>query len=269
MLEAEGLPLHGFCRFEAVADSLLKCRAAERLKNEFADSPPKTLIVALFPYRKDDRMDVRLDNRPCNLSRYARVPDYHSAAGAVLERAAVRLREAYPADHFLPLIDNSPIPEVKAAALAGLGCVGENGLLIHPDYGSWVFIGTIVTDLPLELPRRKITSCRRCGICAAACPGQCLDGRGTRDTCLSKITQKKGTLSGEEQKRMRDAGTAWGCDRCQEVCPLNAHTKIEPHPCFAGAYTPELTEEAMEHLEGKAYGWRGRAVLERNLMILK
>lgn len=260
LLCESSLPLHGFCSFGAVRESLHPCRAAERLKTAFAPgSPPKTVIVVLFPYRHEDK--------PSNLSRYARVPDYHVAAGGVLEKAAARLREAFPDDTFLPFIDNSPIPEIRAGSLAGLGCIGDNGLLIHPEYGSWVFIGTMITDLDVPLDGHPVTRCLHCGRCARACPGQCLE-HAERDTCVSRISQKKGTLTAAEERLLRKSGMAWGCDVCQEVCPLNDHAKIQPHPCFGDAYTSALTPESIADLSGRAYGWRGQAVLKRNLSLI-
>lgn len=136
-----GLPLHGACAFAELSHNLLPCRAAARLPDK-----PGTVLTLLFPYRFPDR-------GPRNLSRYAAcLPDYHLAAGEVLSSAAAALRAAYPRYRFEPFVDNSPLPEVRAAALSGLGCIGDNGLLIHPVYGSWVFIAAIVTDMVLPLP---------------------------------------------------------------------------------------------------------------------
>lgn len=277
LLEEEELPLHGFVPFEDLSDALLPCRAASRLKEIFPpDFPPRTVIVALFPYRFSDE--------PGNLARYARVSDYHISAGSVLEKAAARLRNEFSPHRFLPFIDNSPIPEVRAAALAGLGCIGRHGLLIHPEFGSFVFIGTIVTDLVIsnmayEPSEGKTPAhCPGCGACAAACPGHCLSLRirdntpGTRETCLSRISQKKGLLTPEETQLLKENNVVWGCDRCQDACPLNVNTRIDPHPCFTEHAGPDLTRaalDALETLDGKAYGWRGRAVLERNLSLFE
>lgn len=263
-----GLPLHGFCPFAAVAEHLLPCRAAVRLPKV-----PRTVIAVLFPYRYPDEGER-------NLSRYACVPDYHIAAGGVLRRTAARLSEEYPPFCFEPFIDSSPIPEVRAAAFAGLGCVGDNGLLIHPRFGSWVFIGTIVTDAEImAMPGMSAAyeagtqpdgweppPCSHCGACARACPAGCIgDGR---EGCLSAVTQRKGDLSDKEREMIRAGGLTWGCDRCQEVCPLNRNAEIAPHPCLA-PYEPLLTpDELAGDLAGRAYGWRGRSVPLRNLKLL-
>ena len=269
-----GLPLHGFCPFSAIEDRLLPCRGRDRLWEVFPpEAPTKTVIAALFPYRfPDEKIPSGLpgENGRENLSRYARVPDYHLAAGAVLKQAAGRLAETFPGERFLPFIDSSPIPEVRTAALAGLGVVGEHGLLIHPEYGSWVFIGTITTSLALGGPvSDPPPHCPRCGRCAAVCPGDCLGSPSAgRETCLSAITQKKGELTPGEADRIRRSGMAWGCDFCQEACPLNRNVRIAPHPCFGGRYERMLTEESLQDLQGKAYGWRGKKVLLRNLSLI-
>ena len=98
-----------------------------------------------------------------NLSRYAAVGDYHEIVPQYLKRAVSALEQAFPEEAFVPFTDNSPIPEVRAAALAGLGRIGQNGLLIHERYGSWVFIGEIVTTLPIDAPPHQIRPCIGCG----------------------------------------------------------------------------------------------------------
>lgn len=261
LLTGCGLPLHGACAFAELSHNLLPCRAAARLPDK-----PGTVLTLLFPYRFPDR-------GPRNLSRYAAcLPDYHLAAGEVLSSAAAALRAAYPRYRFEPFVDNSPLPEVRAAALSGLGCIGDNGLLIHPVYGSWVFIAAIVTDMVLPLPPAgPPLGCLHCGACAAACPAGCIGReaagrRGCRRGCLSAVSQKKGSLTPKEEALLRSSPLVWGCDRCQEVCPLNRGTQIQPHPCFTG-YQGRLTAGELGDLTGKAYGWRGRGVLERNLKL--
>lgn len=243
----------GVCAFADVQDRLLSCAAKRRL-------PPnaKSVIVCVFPYRFPDTK-----NR--ELSYYACVPDYHKAAGGVLENIANALQTAYPAYQFVPFIDNSPIPEVYAAAKAGLGIVGKHGLLLTPQYGSYVFIGEVVTDMPLPCADKAVAFCEDCGACVKACHGGCLPDN--RDTCVSAITQKKGELTAEEIAMIKKNGLIWGCDRCQEVCPYNANVTIAPHPCF-DKFTPCFVEND-PHFADRAYAWRGEAVIRRNIEILK
>jgi epoxyqueuosine reductase QueG len=132
-------PLFGICPFEKVKDNLIECRAKSRLPEN-----PETVIVACFPYLLNDSA---YKNR--NISKYAVVTDYHEVAVARLRKAAEKLKSIYPDNSFAVFADNSPIPEVRAACAAGLGVRGLNSLLITEKYGSYVFIGEIVTDLKI------------------------------------------------------------------------------------------------------------------------
>ena len=255
-LAAEGIAHFGCVPFAAIQDRLLPCRAAQRLP-----ASPTAVIVCLFPYRVDS-------DAPRNLSRYACVPDYHRVAGDALTRAAAALQKDSGCS-FVSFVDNSPIPEVHAAALAGLGCIGDNGLLIHPRFGSYVFIGTVVTNAPLSTKTHPIERCPGCGACARACLTGALTATGPDPThCLSAVSQHKGELTNAEADALRQNGLLWGCDRCQEVCPLNRDTLCAP---FVGFDTYEPWLDAIPEgllLKEKPYGWRGQAVLARNQRIL-
>lgn len=249
------VPDYGVCDFKKVRPQLIPCRAASRVPKN-----AKSILMCIFPYRfpESDRRE---------LSRYACVPDYHKAAGDVLEAAARQLQAAFPAFAFVPFIDNSPIPEVRAAASAGLGIIGDNRLLIHPVYGSYVFLGEIITDLQLPPTNAPIIYCEHCGACAAACPGQCLPG-DDRTRCVSAISQKKHDLTDGEIALLQQGGLIWGCDTCQEACPHNQNVKIEPHPCFTD-YVPTLVEPDDPLFATRAYAWRGKTVPYRNKALLK
>ena len=257
ILMETGCPLHGVCPFPPFQEYLLSCRAAKRLPPDAA-----SIIMIAFPYR------LTTDpNR--NLSYYACVPDYHHTAGALLRTAADQLSTQFPLHRFEPFVDNSPIPEVAAAVQAGLGMRGRNGLLIHPVYGSYVFLGEIVTDLPVEYDVPVSTSCCGCGACIKQCPGDALHhGQLDEAKCLSAISQKKGELSEEEQALLRQNGLAWGCDKCQEVCPHNRQVSFAPvSPVTEGFLSyissPENGADGMT----RAWEWRGRKVIERNLKL--
>ncbi len=98
--------------------------------------------------------------------------------------------------NFCGMADSAPINEVRAAAYAGLGLQGDNGMLINEKYGGYVFIGAIYTDAVFEYGGDKTSSCIHCGKCGEACPMK--NGRD----CLSAVTQKKGDLTeGEAEDR--------------------------------------------------------------------
>lgn len=229
---------------------------------------PRTVLVAAFPYYAGDR--------PGNLSLYARGEDYHRALARRLNTVCDFLSRQYPMESFLPAADNSPLPEREAAWLAGIGLRGKNGLLILPPYGTYVFLGTILTGAALDVPERPAApDCPGCGACRAACPAGAL-GEGGPDVsrCLSELTQKKGALTEEETARLRVHPLIWGCDFCQRACPYNAAPAHSPLPEFSTSLVDALENSDLEGLTnrtfrdkygGRAFAWRGPGPLRRNL----
>ena len=256
ILKKYGITEWGVCSFSQISGQLLECRAKDRLP-----AGAQSVVLALFPYY------VPVEKR--NISRYAVVSDYHITAGKMLEKAALECSAEWPEHRFVPFIDNSPIPEVYAAAKAGLGAVGKQGLLLHPKYGSWVFIGEIVTDLPVPVKEYEIPDCVGCGACIKACPVSAVKGEGGIDptVCLSAVSQKKGELSQEETEQMRRGGLAWGCDICQEVCPYNKGPLDTPIQEFVQGSHPLVGVDTFDKLPDRAYLWRGKKVMERNLKL--
>lgn len=257
IMEANGVYDFGSCPFELVKDKLLPCAAASRLPKE-----PKSVIAAVFPYR--------VEGAKGNLSMYASVPDYHPIVGRRLDGCVNALKKTFEGYDFVGFADNSPIPEVYTAAVCGLGKIGDNGLLINRIYGSWCFIGCIVTDLEIPYTVSEVEYCSHCGACAKACPGGALrEEKFDKTKCLSFITQKKGELSEEERRLIKKSGCAWGCDVCQEVCPENKGCEPTRILSFVKNYKPYLDPDGEIDLEHRAYAWRGEAVIRRNLDILK
>ncbi|MGI5894221.1 MAG: epoxyqueuosine reductase [Candidatus Merdivicinus sp.] len=237
---------------------LLECRAKARLPQNAA-----SVIICALPYYTGEWPGR-------NLSRYAIVPDYHTVSMQLLKPVCERLTADFGAK-FEPFADNSPIREVDAAARAGLGVVGENGLLLTTRYGSWVFLAEIVTDLSLSYTEQPVKHCIACGNCRKACPSGCItDGKIDPDRCLSAITQTKRDLTPEEIALIRKGGLIWGCDRCQEVCPYNQHAEETPLSAFREEIHPVFTSDDLDgSLKTRACGFRGPKPLQRNLEILK
>lgn len=258
-MQAEQIDAWGVCPFEA-ALPLLEVRAKSRLPAQ-----SHSLILMLFGYYVKD-----YTNR--NVSRYTIPDDYHTVIGHTLERLAAALAEAFPGEQFVPFVDASPIAEVRAAALAGLGDIGRNGQLLSPIYGSYCFIGELATTLELPANSCKAKSlCTNCGACFAACPTGALSAAGfDQSRCRSHITQKKGELSNWEREQIKAGGMAWGCDLCTDACPVNRRAQKSRVAAFYENPAPVLTPDAVAvRCAQKAYGWRGERVLLRNLEILQ
>ena len=243
IFKENGIGEVGFCAFDTVKEHLLPCRAAARLPEN-----AKSILICLFPYKVKEEP-------PENISRYAAVPDYHTVCGAKLEKAVKALDRRFPQNRFVWFADNSPIPEVYAAACAGLGVRGENGLLIHPRYGSWCFIGEVVTDLPL-LCKNEPKACIRCGKCGKTCPKAKAGG------CLSAISQQKKPPDETGAALLKEYGLVWGCDLCAEVCPMNRNAQKTDIKEFLEGYRDRY--DPGESIDGRAYAWRGEAVVLRN-----
>jgi epoxyqueuosine reductase QueG len=251
-------PLWGVCPFREIQDNLIKCRALSRLP-----AHPRSVIIMAFPYLLPEEY---YENS--NVSKYAVPADYHDILYARLERAAEKLREKYPEEEFVFFADNSPIPEVRAACVAGIGILGKNSLLITEKYGSFVFLGEIVTSMPLASSGGEIRGCLECGECTRACPcGAIVNGKINKELCLSDITQRKGQLTAGQRELIKKSGCIWGCDICQNVCPLNRAADTTDISEFINTADGKI--EAGTPVEGRAFGWRGEAVIRRNLDISK
>ena len=130
--------------------------------------------------------------------KYAMVPDYHALGGAPdFQTGAAGISEQACGGAFVAFADVSALPEHHCAIDAGLGVAGVNGLVIHPEYGSFFVIGEIVTDclLTFYAPRAE-QMCMRCGKCSQNCPAGAIRWDGIDySRCLSQITQQKGDLT--------------------------------------------------------------------------
>lgn len=229
----------------------------------------KTILVGAFPYYAGDT--------PGNLSLYCRGEDYHLVLGRRLQTVVDGLAQQHPDHHFIPGADNNPVPELSAAELAGVGWRGRHGLRIVPPYGSYVFLGTILTDLDVSQtgPSPGTLCGTHCRACQKACPTGALTDTGCDlSKCLSELTQKKGDLSPEAAAQITHSPTVWGCDLCQRACPHNQNAVLTPLPEFREDLLPSLTLEDLEGLSNKAFrrqyaarafSWRGIAPLKRNL----
>lgn len=219
-----------------------------------------SIIVCAFPYK--------VPTIKHNISRYAVVKDYHIVVKNLLTPVVDELQKVFPDNKFTYFSDNSPIPEVKAAALAGIGVVGANGLLITEEFGSWVFIGEIVTDLNISHTKNEIKTCPMCDQCKNLCPSKSICDYGVkRDACLSNVSQKKGTLSEREKELIKDSKIVWGCDVCQEVCPLNVDKPYTYIKLFFDDVVSEIKLGDYEVLTDRAFKWRSQEVIERNIKL--
>lgn len=246
----------GVCNFSLIKDNLISCRAMEKLPEN-----PESIISFIFPYK--------VETKERNISRYAVIEDYHDIIKSKLSTICKKLKDNFSENLFVSFVDNSPIPEVRTAALSGLGVIGKNNLLINRKYGSWVFIGEVVTDMEIEFNYDGLYECLNCESCKKNCPTGALNGKHfEKEKCLSYITQKKGRLTEEEENILKRGKTVWGCDICQEKCPMNKdtpYTKIEE---FRKNVIGLVKPGDYVKLKDRAFHWRPESVIERNIKLL-
>ncbi len=225
-------------------------------ERSFIDFTPKSVIMLLVPYYAGE-----FEER--NISRYAVPRDYHLYFRELYSRLEPKLKSVFPESSFKGFADHSPIGETYAASKCGLGVVGDLYQLINEKYGAYTFIGEIFTDAEFDYyDLTEVKFCDHCGACKAACP--------VKDECLSEITQKKGELSDGEKDLIISGDTVWGCDACREACPMNKDPEITPIEFFKKDLTPKVTADMVrsmskEEFRARAFGWRGRAIILRNL----
>lgn len=236
-------------------------------------SNAKTIISVAFPYYFDSYI-----HKKGYFSLYTLGQDYHLVVKDYLEEVAKVIRDVgYEARVFS---DNNSLPERYIAYTSGVGNVGRNHMLITKKYGSYVFLGEILTDLQLETTKRPLENlfeykiCGECTNCIKACPTKILGGElYNTHRCMSYITQDKEVA---DEDMLLFNGRLFGCDTCQRVCPLNKGINSgvlkEFKPRDYMKY-PDLNALVnLTNVEFKKYketssGWRGKKLLQRNALI--
>ena len=170
----------------------------------------QSVIVCLIPW--DTGM-----NEGRNMARYAVGRNYHDVAAEHLSVATEILRRAFPEETFKFFVDSSPIAEVRAAVLAGLGVRGKNNLLISKEYGTRCAIGEIITTRKFAKSKKSVGTCFDCGKCIRECPAGALSEKGyEKEKCVAYINQMKKELTPEDEALIKKVGFICGCDCCTD-----------------------------------------------------
>lgn len=201
--------------------------------------------------------------------------DYHYILQDKLERLARGIEELTADLEYKGMVDTGALVDTAVARRAGIGFIGKNGLVISKEFGSYMFLGELITNLELEPDQPVDYDCGDCNRCVEACPTSCLLGDSTMDArrCLSFQTQNKGMMDLEFRKKIKTV--IYGCDICQICCPYNKGIDSPPvvdiDPDLA---QPELipfldlTNGQFKEKFGLIAGsWRGKNILQRNAII--
>ena len=166
-------------------------------------------------------------------SNYAWGEDYHSLIKDRLQILLKWIKNTSEEIEGVACVDTSPIMEKSWAQKAGLGWQGKHTNLISRDYGSWLFLGEIILNIPLDYDKPFIEDlCGSCTACIDACPTNAITSyKLDSNKCISYRTiEHRGEF--DENENNLD-GWIYGCDICQEVCPWNEKfSKISPEKSF-------------------------------------
>ncbi|EGT3616837.1 tRNA epoxyqueuosine(34) reductase QueG [Clostridium perfringens] len=287
-----GLDNVGFvkCRRFSELEEVYNIRKEKNFENEFEEKDiekrinPKvymedgrTIITIAFPYLHNEDY---VDN---GFSVYTRGKDYHYVVDSYLKKISEYIEEL--GGKAVALVDSNSLPERYIAYLGGIGFIGKNNMLITKKYGSYVFLGEIITNLDIDYEEertldelRAFKECGTCERCYENCPTKVLNRSGIKNTnsCMSYITQKK-DIEDKYLKLMK--GRIFGCDSCQKECPYNkeiAYTNIEdfrPFDFMQKDFFNDIDKmskkEFNETFKKTSCGWRGKNTILRNIMVRK
>ena len=247
-----------------------------------AAADPKTLlpgacavVCVAFAYARPAPAERRGRGR---VSNYAWSRDYHRRVRRALDHIAAAIDGLAGGPATKVACDTAPLAERAFAARAGLGWIGKHTSLIVKGLGPSVFLGEIVTTLPLapDVPLR--TSCGSCTRCIDVCPTGALRGDGTMDAtrCISDLTQRRDAIP--RAMRPLVGAWVWGCDLCNTVCPPQRRAGYsggaESDPVERDVAAPDLL--GLLRTRGRAFrerfgatgmGWLGAHVLRRNAAV--
>ncbi|PGK49944.1 tRNA epoxyqueuosine(34) reductase QueG [Priestia megaterium] len=234
-------------------------------------------IALAYPSKLKDAPKSTKEDRRGIFCRASWGQDYHTVLRDRLQKLETFIKEKVPAAILQSMVDTGELSDRAVAERAGIGWSGKNCAIITPKFGSYVYLGEMITDIPFPPDKPIEDGCGTCNKCVDACPTGALvtGGQLNSQRCIAFLTQTKGFLA--EEFRSKLGNRLYGCDTCQTVCPENKgkdfhfHPEMEPDPELAKPkLKPLLTmsnrefKEKFGHVSGS---WRGKKPIQRNAII--
>lgn len=248
----------------------------ERIKPKLSLASAKTIISIAVAYpHKLKQQPQKTSYKRGKFTPNSWGLDYHYVLQDKLDRLAKGIEELTADFEYKGMVDTGALVDTAVAQRAGIGFIGKNGLVISKEFGSYMFLGELITNLDIEPDQPVDYGCGDCNRCVTACPTSCLIGDGSMNAkrCLSFQTQDKGVMDLEFRKKIKTV--IYGCDICQICCPYNKGldnplaTEIDPdlsHPELLPFL--ELSNGQFKEKFGHVAGsWRGKNILQRNAII--
>lgn len=242
--------------------------------------PKAKSIVAIalaYPSKMKDAPRSTKDARRGIFCRASWGTDYHVVLKKKLDMLEEFLRSKHEDIRTKSMVDTGELSDRAVADRAGIGFSAKNCMIITPEFGSYVYLAEMITNVPFEPDEKIEDQCGTCNKCVDSCPTGALVNPGQLNSqrCISFLTQTKGFLPDEFRSKI--GNRLYGCDTCQTVCPINKgkdfhlHPEMEPDPEIAKPLLkPLLTisnrefKEKYGHVSGS---WRGKKPIQRNAIL--
>ncbi|MGI8317151.1 tRNA epoxyqueuosine(34) reductase QueG [Halobacillus mangrovi] len=234
-------------------------------------------IALAYPSKMHDAPKSRKGDRRGIFCRASWGQDYHDVLRDRLNKLGAFIQEHFPEVELKSMVDTGELSDRAVAERAGIGFSGKNCAVITPEFGSYVYLGELVTNIPFAPDDPVDDSCGDCNICVDACPTGALvqGGQLNAQRCIAFLTQTKGFLPDEFRSKI--GNRLYGCDTCQTVCPKNRkkdfhhHQEFEPDPeVVKPKLTPLLSISNRQFKEKFGFisgSWRGKKPIQRNAIL--
>ncbi|KON89659.1 iron-sulfur cluster-binding protein [Sporosarcina globispora] len=242
------------------------------------DKPRSIISIAVaYPSKMKVRVVSKRGERRGIFCRASWGKDYHHILRERLQKLEEFIQARIPEAICKSMVDTGELVDRAVAQRAGIGWSGKNCSIITPEFGSYVYLGEMITSLPFEPDEPMEDRCGSCNKCVDVCPTGALIQGGQLDAqkCVAFLTQTKGFLA--EQYREKLGNRLYGCDTCQTVCPENKgkdfhlHKEMEPDPEVAKPLLRPLlfigNREFKEKFGPVSGSWRGKKPIQRNAII--
>ncbi|MBS4188633.1 tRNA epoxyqueuosine(34) reductase QueG [Bacillus sp. FJAT-49705] len=234
-------------------------------------------IALAYPSKMSQRVESKKGERRGIFCRASWGVDYHIILRERLQKLEDFIKEKIPEAKCKSMVDTGELVDRAVAERAGIGWSGKNCSIITPEYGSYVYLGEMITTIPFEPDQPMEDRCGTCNKCVEACPTGALvqGGQLNSQACIAYLTQTKGVLPVEFREKL--GNRIYGCDSCQTACPENKrkdfhfHAEMEPDPEIAKPLLKPLLQisnrDFKEHFGPISGSWRGKKPIQRNAII--